>query len=516
MKFLFLTFCSFLINCIVVGQHTLKKEVIVDTANLASKIKSVIPEFTTDISANIPKPTIAKHKQTIGGKEINYTTTTGYIQLTKEDGTATGNVFFVAYTKDDESKKTRPLTFAFNGGPGSASVWVHMGFMGPKRPILDDFGNAKNPPYGYVDNPDSWLDQTDLIFIDPVSTGYSRAVKGQDANQFHGYEEDVSSVGDFIRLYVTKYERWSSPKFIMGESYGTPRAAGLSSYLQDKYGMYFNGIILLSSILNMETARFDIGNDLPYPLFLPTYASSAWYHKKLSVNQLNKSLSTFMDEVKKFDVEVYEPALMKGSDLSKSEMDNVATQLSNYTGLSKDYIIETNLRINIMRFCKELTRKDGYTIGRLDSRYKGYDLDDAGERFEYDPTGTTVGAFAASWNDYVRSDLKYKNELPYNISGPVHPWNYNNVQNKYLNTAEYLRQAMTKNPHLKVWVICGYYDLATPFYAAEYTFKHMNLRPELQENLHFTYYEAGHMVYMHYPSMKQFKQDAIKMYNTSK
>lgn len=459
-------------------------------------------------SAIIPEVVETKHVAKLRSGSIEYKAQSGYIQLKDEDGNPKGNVFFIAYVATN--RKDRPVTFAFNGGPGSASVWVNMGFMGPKRPNLTEAGDAVYP-YSYGDNPETWLDKTDLVFIDPISTGYSRAVKGEDPKQFHGFVEDVQSVADFIRLYVTKNERWNSKKYIMGESYGTPRAAGLVQYLQNRYSMYFDGVIMLSSILNMQTARFEIGNDLPYHLFLPTYTATAYYHKQLEPS-LQSNLRATLDEVEKFANNEYILALNKGTDLTEQEYDQIATKLARYTGLSKAYIKETNLRINIHKFCKELRRDEGLTVGRLDSRAIGRDYDDSGDRFEFDPAGNTAGTFSSAMNHYIRTELKFKNELPYDFSGGVSPWNYNNVQNKYLNASELLRQAMSKNPDLKVWVICGYYDLATPYHAAEYVMKHMNLRPEQKSKVSFTYYEAGHMVYMPKDCMVQLNKDADEFY----
>ncbi len=474
------------------------------------------PVFST--SALIPKPIVTRHQLTINGKIINYTATAGYLQLKGEDGKPKANIFFTAYTKDgvtDLSK--RPVTYTFNGGPGSSSVWLHMGVIGPKRVVMTDKGDALPPPYSYITNEYSWLDKTDLVFIDPVTTGFSRAVTGESDKQFHGYEEDIQSVGDAIRLYATKYDRWGSPKFLAGESYGTTRAAGLSLYLQERYKFYLNGIVLISSILNMQTARFDIGNDLPYALFLPTYTATAFYHQKLSPD-LQKDLKKTLEEVQAFAETEYYTALAKGSDLSTSEFNAIRDKLSRYTGLSKEYIEQTNLRINIQKFDKQLRREDGLTVGRLDSRFTGRDYDDAGVNPEFDPSndGTISGPYAAAFHHYAKSELGIKNELPYEIlGGRVQPWNYNNVQNKYLNVAEELRKAMAINPFLKVWVLCGYYDLATPYFAAEYTFNHMGLRPEQKKNITFTYYEAGHMMYIHKPSLQQMKKDADKMYADS-
>lgn len=486
-----------------------------------TKEKAALPAenmgYIESTSPNIPAPVSTKHKITIKGQVINYTATAGYIQLKTEDGKPKANVFFVAYTKDgvDDVSK-RPMTYTFNGGPGSSSVWLHMGIIGPKRVLMSDKGDVLPPPYSYVDNEYSWLDQTDMVFIDPVSTGYSRAVTGESEKQFHGYEEDLQSMADAIRLYSTKYDRWGSPKFLAGESYGTTRAAGLSEYLQSKYKFYLNGVVLISSILNMQTARFDIGNDLPFPLFLPTYTATAWYHKKLSP-ELQKDLKSTLKEVENFALGEYNTALLKGSDLTKEEYANIVNKLSRYTGLSKEYITQTDLRIDIHKFDKELRRSEGLTVGRLDSRFTGRDYNDVGATPEFDPSndGTISGPYSAAINHYLRAELKFNNDLPYEIlGGRVQPWNYNNVQNRYLNVAESLRKAMSVNPYLKVWVLAGYYDLATPYFAADYTFSTMGLRPEQKKNVNFTYYEAGHMLYVHKPSLIQVKADADKMYES--
>lgn len=465
----------------------------------------------------IPEPIVTKHSLTIDGQVINYTATTGYMILKDESGKAKANIFFMAYSKDgvvDRSK--RPITYTFNGGPGSASVWLHMGCIGPKRILMADDGAALAPPYKYVDNEYSWLDKTDLVFIDPVNTGYSRAAAGENEKQFLGYTEDIESVGEFIRLYSTKYQRWNSPKFLAGESYGTTRAAGLSGYLQDKYNMYINGISLISSILNFQTARFQPGNDLPYALFLPTYTAMAFYHKKIAPEYTD--LQKTLREVEHFALNEYSNMLMKGDLAADNEVNNVVEKLSKYTGLSKQYIRNTNYRIEISRFVKELLRSEGQTVGRLDGRFKATDYDNAGEKYEFDPSldMTISGPYSGTINHYLRSDLKYENDLPYLIlTSRVQPWNYNNVQNQYLNVAETLRQAMTKNPYLKVWVCAGYYDLATPYFAAEYTFNHMMLKPEQKKNISWSYFEAGHMMYIQKEALNKLKSEKNKFYENA-
>jgi carboxypeptidase C (cathepsin A) len=457
-------------------------------------------------------PSVTQHRITVNGRIIPYTATSGFMDLAKEDGTVTAKVFYIAYTRDDtRDRSTRPVTFSFNGGPGSSSVWLHMGALGPKRVVLSDIGEMMAPPFRYVDNEHTWLDETDLVFIDPVSTGYSRAVPEADAKNFHGFNEDIQSVGEFIRLWTTRNQRWGSPKYLAGESYGTTRAAGLAEWLQNRHGMYINGLMMISSIMDFSTARFSRGHQLPHILFLPTYTATAWYHRKLDAD-LQADLSKTLDEVRRFALGEYTVALMKGDQLPADERVRIVRALSRYTGLSEDYIERTNLRIEIGRFVKELTREDGHTVGRLDSRMKAFDYDDAGERYEFDPSynATIYGPYTSTLNEYIRKDLKFESDLPYEIlTGRVQPWNYSNVQNQFLNVAESLRSAMHRNPHLRVWISNGYYDLATPFFATEYTVNQMNLDPSLRRNITMTYYESGHMMYIHMPSLVQFKKDFV-------
>jgi carboxypeptidase C (cathepsin A) len=381
---------------------------------------------------------------------------------------------------------------------------------------LDEDGNPLPPPYRLIENKYSILDETDLIFIDPVSTGYSRAAPEENPKQFHGVEEDVQSVGEFIRLYITRFKRWSSPKFLIGESYGTTRAAGLSGYLQDRHGIYLNGIMLVSAILNFQTAVFNVGNDLPFILFLPSYTATAWYHNRLSP-KLQNDLQQTLKEVENFAVNEYTLALMKGSAIPQNEYSRIVEKLAQYTGLSHEYIRQTDLRIIIYRYVKELLREENRTVGRLDSRFTGIDRDAAGEYFDYDPSYTSIqGAYTATMNNYVRRDLKFESDLPYEIlTSRVFPWNYGAYENRYVNVAETLREAMTKNPFLKVFIANGYYDLATPYFATVYTVNHLGLEPSLQENISMEYYEAGHMMYIHEPSLKKLKADLDRFIESS-
>jgi carboxypeptidase C (cathepsin A) len=449
------------------------------------------------------------HSISIGDKKLQYQALAGNLLLKEESGKTKASIFFVAYTKSgvtDLSK--RPITFAFNGGPGSSSVWLHMGALGPKRVLMGDQGQPLPPPGKLVDNEFTLLDVTDLVFIDPVTTGYSRPAPGVSGKEFHGVQQDIESVGEFIRLYTTRYKRWASPKFLAGESYGTTRAANLVNYLQDQYGMNFNGVILISAVLNFQTIIFDEGNDLPYALFLPSYTATAWFHKKLS-SELQDDLKKTLKEAEKFAEGEYTAALMKGSKLSAEQRKEVAQKVARYTGLSEDYVLGSNLRVPGQRFMRELLRKEKRNVGRFDSRYKGLDVDAVGDRPDYDPSYAVVqGAYTAMLNNYVRTELKYESDLPYEIlTGRVRPWDFGNAKNKYLNVAPALRQAMTKNPSLRVFVANGYYDLATPYLATEYTFNHMELPAKLEKHVSMGFYEAGHMMYLQKASLEKLRSD---------
>jgi len=470
-----------------------------------------------DKKAPEDKSVQTKHSVKIGGQEVKYTATAGTMVLKLEDGTPKASVFFVAYTKDDVADATkRPITFAFNGGPGAGSLWLHVGALGPRRVEMGDVGNLLPPPYRFVDNEASIIDVTDIVFIDPVTTGFSRPVPGEADKQFHGVQEDVQSVGDFIRLWATRNRRWGSPKFLAGESYGTTRAAGLSGYLQQRYGMYLNGIILISSILNFQTAEFDTGNDLPYILYLPTYTAIAWYHKKLPTD-LQADLQKAIAESKAFAVGAYADALMAGDALPAAKRTEIAQKLSRLTGVSAEYIDRADLRIEIQRFDKELMKSERRTVGRLDGRFTGIDADAAGEQPDYDPSlAAIVGPYTATLNEYVRGELKFESDLPYEfLTGRVRPWNYAPYENRYVNVAETLRRAMTQNQFLHVFVGKGYYDLATPFFAADYTFDHLGLDPTLRSHISGGYYEAGHMMYVHHDSLMKLKLDLAQFIQAS-
>lgn len=492
-----------------------------------------------------PKLSVTEHTVNIGGTPVRYKATAGYMVLKdfsdkkkdKKDDRYAGfdgdssssdssdksdkdsdkkkqpkklaKMFFIAYTREGGSaSQKRPVTFSFNGGPGSSSVWLHMGALGPRRAVLTDRGEALPPPFRLEDNAYSWLDETDLVFIDPVSTGYSRSEPDQDPKKFHGYEEDIESVGEFIRLYTTKYKRWTSPKFIIGESYGTTRAAGLSNFLQRRYGMYLNGIILVSAVLNFATIDFSPGNDLPYAMFLPGYAASAWYHKKAAGDLQSKSLNEVLRDAEAFVENEYLTALYQGDRLTPARKQEIADKLSAYIGLPANYVRQLEDRVPDSLFFTHLLNDTNRIIGRFDSRYTGVRANPGRDYDEYDPSFEAVnGPFTATVNDYVRRELKFESELPYEILANVWPWSFKNVENRYLNVADDMRKAMICNPYLKIWFSCGYYDLATPYYAAKYTVDQMSLDPSISKNIRLTYYDAGHMMYVLKPALIKMKSD---------
>jgi len=500
---------------------------------------------------------VTHHQVTINGQVVSYTATAGYLPLMDYEGKTKANVFFVAYVKDASpppaataeapkqpepstasppqpktetpptppvppsapmpvDPRARPITFAFNGGPGSSSVWLHLGALGPKRVVMDQEGMPLPPPYTLVDNEYCWLDMTDLVFIDPVSTGYSRPADGENAKQFHGLDEDISWVAEFIRLYTTKNQRWASPKFLAGESYGTTRAAGLSGYLQDTYGMYLNGIVLISSVLNFQTIRSAPGNDLPYALFLPTYTATAWYHKKLPPD-LQADLTRAVAMSREWAVNNYFTVLARGDSLSREERRIAVQNLARLTGLSETFVDGSNLRIGEFNFMKELLRDQHVTVGRLDSRFKGSDSSNIGDTPDFDPSMAAItGPYTATLYDYVRRELNYQNDKVYEIlTGRVQPWSYARATNQYANVADTLRGAMVKNQSLRVFVACGYYDLATPFLGAEYTINHLGTPPSLATHITTKYYEAGHMMYIRLSDLAKLTADVREFYQSA-
>lgn len=455
-------------------------------------------------------PVVTKHSLNTGSRTLNYSVTTGFMPIKNErTGDVEAKIFYMAYTLDGISDpKTRPLMFSFNGGPGSASVWLHLGALGPKRVKMLDDGLMPPPPYELVNNDSTWLDQTDMVFIDPVGTGYSRATKAEFAAKFFGVNGDIESVGETIRMYLGRAERWSSPLFLVGESYGTTRAAGLSNWLFD-HGIGLNGICLVSTVLNFQTIRFADNNDLPLVLIVPSYTATAWYHKKLTPEWQNKPLREVLLAAENFAVNEYATAMLRIDRLSASERQNLLDKFSSLTGLSKTFIENNNFRVDLDEFNKELLRDRRRTTGRLDSRFLGYDKDSASEGTDTDPSMNAIRTpYTAAFNDYVRRDLNYKSDTEYFIlgGGITAPWNYN-VSNGYADTSGSLAAAMRKNPYMKIFMASGYYDMATPYFAAEYTISAMNLDPALRRNISVSYYEAGHMMYIEKNSLVKLKTD---------
>jgi carboxypeptidase C (cathepsin A) len=457
------------------------------------------------------------HTLKLKTRNIKYTATCGTIVLNEDqekDGVFEGakpkaQMFFIAYTLQGvKDSANRPLLFSFNGGPGSSSVWLHLGIAGPKRIPCDAMGNPALP-HRLVDNEHTLLGEADMVFIDPIGTGFSRMVEGEKTKEFHDYQRDIESVGEFIRLYLSRNNRWNSPKFLMGESYGTTRAAGLSNHLQEKHGIALNGIALVSCAVEFQTLCFDHGNDLPYVIYLPTYAATAWYHKALAPTLQKQTLAAVVAAAEKFANDTYHVALLKGARLTAKEREEVAQQVALYSGLSKEFVLNCNLRVSDNRFFKELLRSRGQTIGRLDSRFVGYDKDSGGETIETDPSfNGLLQAYSSCINQYLRDDLNFMQANPYNVIASLwDKWSYKEFSNKYVNVGDSLRQAMHGNPHMKIYVASGYYDLATPHASGDFTLAHLGLHESLRKNIQIRYYESGHMMYVHNASLEQMAKD---------
>lgn len=461
------------------------------------------------------KPVVTRHQIYVNGETLSYTVTAGTLPIKNPAGKIEARMFFVAYTADTAGKAMqRPLLFAFNGGPGSSSVWLHLGAIGPKRVKLPDDGSMPSPPFQLTDNPETWLDQADLVFIDPVGSGYSRAVEADQASKFFSLKGDIESVGEFIRLYLTRYERWSSPLFLAGESYGTTRAAGLADELIE-HGISCNGIILISTVLNFGTISFTPGNDLPYALSLPSYTASSWYHHRLPAD-FARDLPADLREVEQWALADYLPALARGDRLSSAERREIIRRLSRYTGLDERYIDNCNLRIEAQRFAMELLRQEKRMLGRFDSRLTGADLFAAAETPDFDPSLAAVRPpFTATFNDYVRRELGYKTDQEYYIlGGGIGHWDWG-ANNTFAETAEALRKAFSKNPRMKLFVASGLFDLATPYLGTDYTLDHLDLAVALRRNITTARYEAGHMLYTDARSRTQLKSDVAAFIRTA-
>jgi carboxypeptidase C (cathepsin A) len=476
-----------------------------------SKKETPPPEHHEDAAVT------TEHLVRINGEDVSYTATAGRMVLTEEEGEKQASFFYIAYTRNDvEDVDGRPIMFAFNGGPGSSSVWLHLGAYGPRRVAMADDGMSIAPPARLIDNEHSLLDVADLVFIDPVSTGYSRAIPEEKAKDFHHFKKDIESVGEFIRLYLTRSGRWASPKYLSGESYGTLRSVGVAGYLWNRHGVALNGLLLISSILNYQTSGFDLetmtfrrGNDLPYPLYLPTYAATAHYHGALDEPYASMPLRDFLEEVEQFSAGEYATALFEGTRMSDERRASVVAQVAAYTGLDPVYVQRANLRPEILWFCKELLRDRSRAVGRIDSRFTAPERFDAAHSIEADPSlDAVIPAYTTAFNAYVRGELEYESDLPYEIlSSRVRPWSYEPFQNAYVDVSETLRAVMTRNPFMRVFVANGYYDLATPYFATEYTFAHLDVDNDHSGQVDMEYYPAGHMMYIHLESLERMATD---------
>jgi len=457
------------------------------------------------------------HSVSIGGHTIKYTATAGTLIIRDDKGEPQASVFYVAYTLDGAKADKRPVTFLYNGGPGSSSMWLHMGSFAPMR-IETASPDATAPaPYRLVPNSDSLLDKTDLVFVDAVGTGYSRPLGKATGKDFWGVDQDISAFSRAIQRYVSVNQRWNSPKFLYGESYGTTRSAALVDALQEK-GMAFNGVILMSSILNYGI-RIP-GYDELFAGYVPTYAAAAWYHNKIPNKPAD--LKTFVDQVRAWANGPYAAALAQGQNLPAAELDTVANQLAAYTGLSVQYVKEANLRIDPSRFRKELLRDQRLTLGRYDSRFTGTDPDAAGETPDYDASDACIsGAFVSAFHDYVDKDLNYHTDVDYRptFGDIIKDWDWKHKAADEMRplplayVAGDLAHAMRTNPNLKVLSVNGYYDFATPFSITEFDLAHMNLDPSLRGNLQFLYYPSGHMIYLNTEALKQLKTDVSNFYD---
>jgi len=455
-------------------------------------------------------PAITHHQLTLNGKTLNYTATAGRLPIKREDGKTEAEMFFVAYTLDGQDATKRPLTFAFNGGPGSASVWLHMGALGPKRVVLQSNGFMPAAPYRLEDNPDTPLDRSDIVMVDAMATGYSRAATPELTKKFLGLKGDLQAFGEFIRLYLSRYDRWTSPLFLLGESYGTTRAAGLAGYLAE-HGISFNGVTLLSMAVDFQTLEWNKSNDLPYPLLVPTFNMIAAYHHKLSAD-LTGDMAKTREEVIRWSINDYGLALAKGDALSPEEHRKIVEQLSRYIGLRPEVIEQHNLRIDVPTFDHELLLDQKLVAGRLDGRFSSPNPGD--ESLFYDPASAAIlPPYTSAFNNYLRTELNYRSDAPYRVFAYDQPgfrtWEWGNAAEGFPSTASGLRSAMIKNPYMKILVMEGYYDLATPFAAANWTMDHLDLDAKYRQNVSYATYGAGHMVYIDRAEHDKMKKDLV-------
>lgn len=468
----------------------------------------------------IPKGEVSttSHTVKIDGKIIAYKALAGTMQLRNSENEPIALHGFTAYIREGTTDlKQRPITFVFNGGPGSSSIWLHMGVVGPRRAVVNDPGFTPAAPYTLEENGSSLIDVTDIVMMDPIGTGLSRAIGKSKNKDFWGVDQDIRAISQFIKQFVTEYDRWNSPKYLLGESYGTFRNAGVVNYLQENVGMAMNGVIMVSAVFDLRQLVFAQGDDISYVMNLPTYSATAWYHNK--VPNKPASLEDFLKESRLFAKTEYTQALMEGDQLSGAAREKALDRLAYFTGLSKSYLDKANLRVTEPEFTEELLRAEKKTVGRLDSRFIGINQDPLGQYSQYDPQSSAISpGYTALFMDYYYNTLKVNKNFNYHVSAYSRPgfdWDWKHAKNgggfpTPPNTAVDLGEAMSRNPHLKVLVLNGLYDLATPFYGVEYTIDHMELEKDIKANIIMKYYEAGHMMYTHRPSLEQFKRETAE------
>jgi carboxypeptidase C (cathepsin A) len=462
---------------------------------------------------------VTEHTIRIGGQTIPYRATAATMLLRNDSGAPLGSLYYTAYTRTDAGDPSRrPIAFIYNGGPGSASAWLHMGAFGPRRIATTESAPTPPPPYELVDNANSLIDVADIVFIDPIGTGFSKPVGRGTGKDFWGVDEDARSLTQFVYQYVSRNARWNSPKYLVGESYGTTRSAVLVNRLQQREHMDFNGVVLISSVLDFETLLFAPGHDISYALYLPSYAATAAYHHAIPQPA---NLAAFLDEVRRFAMGDYLDALNKGSGLGGEERASVLHRLAGYTGLSEEYLSRANLRVALRQFNEELNRGHGLVSGRLDSRFTGPEFNLLSENMEYDPQSNAISsAFTTAINSYLRDELRFPaGDQRYSLGGGVE-WNWaREGAARGWRGATYvgsdLAQALVANVNLRVEVENGYYDLATPFFATEYTMDHLGLNAELRSHITMQYYDAGHMMYLHEPDLARLKSNIARFISST-
>lgn len=466
-----------------------------------------------ELKKDEPPPVFEReHHTTLDGQALHYRAQARWHEIRETvpgkegeqaDHTLRGRIFAMSYTRlDVDDRLRRPLLFVVNGGPGSSSVWLHLGWLGPQRVVSDALGHCGEPPYALEANPDSLLPQADLVFIDPIGTGFSTMQTGQKTAEFHDYQRDLDALAEFIRVYLTREQRWGSPLYLLGESYGSTRSAALARQLQLQHEIHLNGVGLISLALDFQTFSFDPLNDLPYLLFLPTYAATAWYHRRLSPQRQAQALPALIAEAEAFAAGPYASALLQGDRLPPAQAQALAAQIADLCGLSESFVQRCRLRVNDERFFKELLRDQGLAVGRLDSRFTGRDADDAGEKVEDDASYSAMaGAFRVGIQRVLAEQFGWQGEAPYRLLAPLYQsWRYSQHENRYLATGPLLRDALHRDPALRVFIASGLYDLATPHAAAEHSLAHLGLRGDARSRIELHRAEAGHMMYLLQPA----------------